>query len=84
MVRALERIEGETGLSPSSLVEGMGAALGRGPLSLLRELLLDDDLGPLVRCGRKLAVLHALSPMRPTAAVTTASREWIAGSYGDT
>jgi len=79
VVRALERIQAETGLSPWSLVEGMGTALGRGPLPLLRELLLDEDLGPLVGCGRKLAVLHALGqPLRPAAASTTPNREWIA------
>jgi hypothetical protein len=79
VVRALERIEGETGLSPWSLVDGMSAALGRGPLLLVRALLLDEDIGPLVKCGRKLAVLHALGqPLRAAASSTTVGREWIA------
>jgi hypothetical protein len=79
VVRALERIQSETGLSPWSLVEGMGAALGRGPLPLLRALLLDDDIGPLVQCGRKLAVLHALEhPLQRAASPGAAGREWIA------
>lgn len=79
VVRALERIESETGLSPWSLVEAMGVALGRGPLPLLRALLQDEDIGPLVRCGRKLAVLHALGqPLRPAALPAAAGREWIA------
>lgn len=59
VVRALERIESETGLEPARLVDGMSLGPG-GDLGLLRELLGSDDLGALVRCGRKLAVLHAL------------------------
>ncbi len=79
VVQALERIESETGLSPEALVDGMGSALGRGPLPLLRALLLDADLGPLVQCGRKLAVLHALGdPLRPPPSSSAGAREWIA------
>lgn len=79
VVRALERIESETALSASALVDAIGTALGRGPLPLLRALLVDDDIGPLVRCGRKLAVLHALGqPLRPAASPGAAGREWIA------
>jgi hypothetical protein len=78
IVRALERIEGETGLSPTSLTDGMGAVLGQG-LPLLRELLLDEDLGPLVKCGRKLAVLHALGDaLHPAPRPSASGREWIA------
>lgn len=81
VVQALERIESETGLSPASLVDGMGAALGvraHEGLPLLRALLLDPDLGPLVQCGRKLAVLHALGdPLRPSASPTASDRTWI-------
>lgn len=79
VVRALERIENETALSPASLVDGMRTVLGPGPLPRLRALLLDDDLGPLVCCGRKLAVLHALGqPLHPAATTTTGERAWIA------
>lgn len=81
VVRTLERIENETGLSPRSLVDGMAAAPGRDPLPLLRALLQDDDLGPLVRCGRKLAVLHAQGKPLPAAGSSAAATHAWISSY---
>lgn len=80
VVRAFERIEAETSLSPIALVNGMSAGSSRGPLPLLRELLQDEDLGPLVRCGRKLAVLLVLEqPLALAPTPAPSDRAWIDG-----
>lgn len=77
IVGSLRRIEEHTELAPMVLVDTLMAAV-QGDRALLRALLLDDDHGALLRCGRKLAVLHALGEaVEPYAPGSTASRAWI-------
>ncbi|WP_266222204.1 hypothetical protein [Paraliomyxa miuraensis] len=77
VVRVLERIENLTELRPLGLVQAVGTAL-HGDRPLLRALLLDDDPGLLVRCGRKLAALQALgSPVAPAVPTPALPPDWV-------
>lgn len=80
LVEALESIGESTELPPPALIAVLRPAL-RDDQVLLRAMLLDDDRGDLIRCGRKLAVLQALGrPLRGAVCTEVTEGEWL-GEY---
>ncbi|MEM9455131.1 MAG: hypothetical protein AAGF11_13200 [Myxococcota bacterium] len=79
LVEALDSINDdiELELDLDTLVGALKSAFG-DDLDLLRSLVLDDDRGPLLACGRKLAVLDALEhPLHLDPPTTRPDRAWL-------
>ncbi|MCB9715207.1 MAG: hypothetical protein H6712_15175 [Myxococcales bacterium] len=77
LVSAIEALGQTTELPAKTLIAALLPAM-RGDRALLRTMLLDDDRGPLLRCGRKLAVLAALGrPLRFEALSDRDPPDWL-------
>lgn len=77
LLAALEELDEDNELDAPALVTALHSALGDNR-ELLRHMMLDDDRGALLSCGRKVAALQALgSPTRPEAPTDVESPDWV-------
>lgn len=77
LVEACRQIDDRIELELDTLIGVLRSALG-DDLDLLRNLVLDEDRGALLACGRKLAVLDALGhPLHVEPPSTRPDRTWL-------